>query len=122
MDRVVLVNYQPNAENSRVDVSLFDGTGDQVAVIANNADWGESVSEGGTRVEFGASFTQLGIAPGQTIRMYLESATGGGANPGIADGTAEVQWSPASILGWPLLLIVLIAGALWLTMTRRHIR
>ncbi|MBU0492721.1 MAG: hypothetical protein KKA73_07935 [Chloroflexi bacterium] len=116
-DRIVQVDYDPRNDDSTVDVSLYDGTGAFLSTIASGADWGESKNEGGQRVEWGVSFASLGIAPFQTINMQLVSMQGGG----VSDSVAEVQWSPANALGWPLLILLLVAGVIFLFYQRQRL-
>ncbi len=72
-DRAVVVFYRPLGNRARVNVVLTTGTGQFLNTLATNADWGESIPEGGRRVEWGVTFADLGILPGQTIRMRLMS-------------------------------------------------
>lgn len=120
-DRIVEVRYQTQNTDSRVDVTLLDGTGAALATIANNANWGDSNASGGTRIEWGVSFAQLGILAGQAVRMTLHARQGNIAGTSTCDGTAEVQWSPADALGWGLLALALIGGAGWLAHQRRRL-
>ncbi|MCC6626630.1 MAG: hypothetical protein IT340_04415 [Chloroflexi bacterium] len=111
-DRLVQVRYDNLPTSSQVDVSISTGAGAFIATIATGQDWGESAAEGGLRVEWPVTYAQLGIAPGQVIRMVLSSRPGNSnqANS-ICDTTDEVQWSPADALGYPL-VAVLVGGAL----------
>jgi hypothetical protein len=77
--------------------------------------WGESGK--GRRVEWGVTFSDLGIAPPQTIRMQLVSYSGNK----ISDGVVEVQWSPANALGWYLLIILGAFGLSFVYARRRMI-
>jgi hypothetical protein len=113
-DRRVTIDYKPNP-GGRVTVDLFTGTGTFIKDIATNAAWGEAGANG-SRVEWGISFADLGIAPFQPIRAQLVSTQGGDQS----DGTAEVQWSPANALGYPLLAGLMAAGAAWLAHRRRR--
>ncbi|KPL88629.1 hypothetical protein [Ardenticatena maritima] len=119
-DRRIFVRYQPKNQGSQVDVEVYDGTGGFIAQIAHNADWGESRQEGGLRVEWGVPFDVLGIIPGQTMLMF--AATTHNQHPDrIEDTTQEVQWSPANALGWPLIGVVALSGALLLARQRRRL-
>jgi hypothetical protein len=113
-DRRLVVNYNPNP-NGRVTVDLYDGAGAWLKTLANNAAWGEA---GGSarRVEWGVSFADLGIVAFQTIRVQLFSLHGSN----VSDGAPEVQWSPANVLGWPLLVVAGGAGVAWLVHRRRR--
>jgi len=68
-------------------------------------------------VEWYITFSDLGIAPYQVIDMYLETYLGG-----VADGSDEVQWTPANALGLPLLGGILVVGVVWFWMKRRRTR
>lgn len=116
VDRQVKVVYNPQGSKSSVNVDLYDGTGQFLAVVASDMDWGESGSEGGQRVEWGVAFADLGILPGQPLRMYLVSMQGNK----VSDGTTEVQWSPANALGWALVIAILAGGSLWMGIMRKR--
>jgi hypothetical protein len=115
-DRFVVVAYKEQKKKSQVDVKLYDGSGAFLSTLASNEDWGDSEDSGGTRVEWGVSMDDLGMVPGQTIRMTLQSSDGGG----VSDSTSEVQWSPADALGWPILMVILLAGAVWMAYARKR--
>ena len=117
-DRTVTIHYETKNKFSRVDVTLYDGTGAFLSTIANNADWGEGWSEGGSRVEWGIPFAALGISAHQAIRLFLVSTLGTLVIDRLPDG-GEIQWSPANILGWPLLIVFGSAGAGWLAYRRK---
>lgn len=130
-DRIVLVQYKPTGNGSQVDVSLLTGTYQFIKTIAGGADWGESIHEGGQRVEWGVSFADLGILPGQTIRMTLLATTNiqgcgfDGTDFPISDNYCvdtvnEVQWSPANALGRPLAFLLALAGGVFLAWQRRR--
>ncbi|HWQ12747.1 MAG TPA: hypothetical protein VNL77_08105, partial [Roseiflexaceae bacterium] len=121
VDRRVEVRYQPQANDSSVDVALYDGAGAFLGTIASDADWGESLDEGGRRVEWGVSFAQLGITAGQAIRFRLESRGGNTPGSNACDATDEVQWSPADALGLALLALALGAGAVVAARRRRRL-
>lgn len=111
-DRLISVTYHPN-QGGRTYVNLYDGQGGFLKQIADRALWGEPGP--GSRVEWGVTFTDLGIAPYQTIRLQLVSNHG----TQLSDGVAEVQWSPANALGYWLLAFLTIAGLCWLYYRRR---
>lgn len=115
-DRRVKVDYGPNP-NGRVNVDLYNGAGTWLKSIAANASWGEA-GNNGRRVEWGVSFADLGIVAFQTIRVRLVSMEGNN----VSDGVAEVQWSPANALGWPLLAVVAVVGVGWLIYRQRKTR
>jgi hypothetical protein len=113
-DRIISVSYNPNF-GGRTTVDLYDGRWGFLSHIASNANWGEPGK--GTRVEWGLTFTDLRIAPFQTINMQLVSNNGNN----VSDGVAEVQWSPANALGWYLLALLTLGGVGWLYFRRRVI-
>ncbi|MBI2939507.1 MAG: hypothetical protein HYY04_03645 [Chloroflexi bacterium] len=116
-DRQIAVQYEPRNKNSRVDVVVRDGAGASISQSAND-DWGESQSEGGRRVEFRASFADLGMGAGQAIRMVATSDAGD-----RAPDAGDIQWSPAPALG-PLLAILVALGCVfaWREQRRREER
>jgi uncharacterized membrane protein len=118
-DRLAVIHYDLKNKWSRVDVNLYDGTGAFLSTIANNADWGEGWSEGGSRVEWGIPFAALGINPNQAIRLFLVSTDGTHIYDRLPDA-GDIQWSPANILGWPLLILFGTAGVGWLAYRRKR--
>jgi hypothetical protein len=114
VDRRVDVNYDPSP-NGFTDVELFDGTGSFLRTIANNERWGETKK--GARVEWRIPFSDLGIAPFQTIRLQAVSMQGNK----VSDEVAEVQWSPANALGKLVLASLAIAGGIFLFLRRKKI-
>jgi hypothetical protein len=116
-DRLVIIDYDPSNNASNVRVQVYSGTGSFIRTVANNADYGESKNEGGSQVEWGVPFTDLGIEPYQTISMQLESRQGNHAS----DSTATVQWSPADILGVGLLLLILVVASGWMAYRRKKL-
>ncbi|MCC6191637.1 MAG: hypothetical protein IT318_21630 [Anaerolineales bacterium] len=114
-DRLVTVIYLP-FPRGRATVDLYSGEGAYLKNIATSAAWGEAGSDG-RRVEWEVSFADLGIAPFQAIRVQLVSLHGGA----LSDSVAEVQWSPANALGYPLLAGLTAAGAAWLAYRRRRL-
>lgn len=73
VDRAVVVYYDPKNHNSKVSVEVRYADNWHLISSSENNDWGESNDEGGGKVEFAASFADLGFATGQTIRMYAVS-------------------------------------------------
>lgn len=148
VDRMVVVMYYPQNNTSRVKVTVRYGDTGQAISRTNNKDWGESTQEGGKRVEFSASFADLGIGVGQTIRMYAVSYTllhllkqsiqnidqifddndkdeeSGIQPPAPVDrvpDSGNIQWSPVPILGyWGLGAVVVGVGAFWYIRDRRR--
>lgn len=114
VDRMIEVRYHPN-RGGRTYVDLYDGSGGFLKQVAYQMNWGEP-GKGG-RVEWGVSFTDLGIEPYQTIRMQLVSYHG----TQVSDTVAEVQWSPANALGWYLLVFLGSIGLAWLYSRRKAI-
>lgn len=125
VDRRVGVYYNPTPHGSHVTVTVsYADTGKKISQVSNK-DWGESDSEGGSKVEFAASFADLGFHIGQTIRMYATSGVGGDgegdnkeSDKEIVDrvpDSGDVQWSPLPILGYPILAAILVLGvvAIW---------
>jgi hypothetical protein len=113
-DRIVEVRYHPN-QGGRTYVDLYDGTGAFLKQVAYQVSWGEAGKA--SKVEWGVTFSDLGIAPYQTIRMQLVSYKG----TQVSDTVAEVQWSPADALGWYLLVFLGIIGLSWLYQRRRRV-
>jgi hypothetical protein len=111
-DRIIEVRYHPN-QGGRTYVDLYDGTGGFIKQVAYQMNWGQPGKAG--KVEWGVTFSDLGIAPYQTIRMQLVSYHG----TQVSDTVAEVQWSPANALGWYLLVILGIIGVVFLYRRRR---
>ena len=111
-DRIVEVRYHPN-QGGRTYVDLYDGTGAFLKQVAYQMNWGEPGKA--SKVEWGVTFSDLGIAPYQTIRMQLVSYNG----TQVSDTVAEVQWSPADALGWYLVIFLGIIGLGWLYQRRR---
>jgi hypothetical protein len=101
------ISYKAFNNDSNVTVN-WSGGGD-------GGDWGLDRSEGANKVEWYVPFSAMGIAPGQTIDMYVVSWQGSS----VSDGTYGVQWSPANALGWILIAVLLVGGSIWLTFLRR---
>ncbi|MEX0762943.1 MAG: hypothetical protein WD208_00165 [Dehalococcoidia bacterium] len=125
-DRKVQVTYQPQAGDSKVRVRVRGGSNNGLISDSGWVDWGESREEGGQRVEFAVTWQSLGISLGDVIRMYAISYTRGLGNPNVQDrlpdGTADIQWSPASIFGPWLLggVFALGVGTVWF-LRGRHV-
>ena len=113
VDRLIVINYNPNPYGN-TDVDLYDGSGAYLSQIAADAYWGEP--DKGSSVEWGVSFTDLGIVAYQTIRIQLFSYQGNQ----LSDAVSEVQWSPANALGWYLLIPLGLGGIAWLYYQRRR--
>ncbi|MCH8222742.1 MAG: LPXTG cell wall anchor domain-containing protein [Chloroflexi bacterium] len=111
IDRHVRVSYDPKPNNSTVTVDVRSAPSNAGwKPIAKNQDFGDSEGEGGHRVEFAVSWTDLGVSFGQPIRMIVVSD-----HDDRLPDTGDIQWSPASILGIPVLIGLFILGviALW---------
>ena len=86
VDRLIQVIYTISKKKSKVSVIVrFADTGQKISEVKNK-DWGQSSNEGGRRVEFGASFADLGTGVGHTIRMYAICYQGG-----VGSGTATIR-------------------------------
>lgn len=115
-DRRVLVDYHPKLHHSNVRVRVKRGSGGQTLYTAEG-DWGESIAEGGRKVELAVFWDDLGIASGNVIRMYVESNW----DDRLPD-SGDIQWSPASVLGvWLLGALLAVGGvALWRIKKRKE--
>ena len=118
-DRLVQVLYDPSRNSSNVTVTVFDGTGGQIS--QSSGDWGESIDEGGSRVEWRVSFIDLGIDAHQTLNM----TAGAGQNPGQSSGdqvpdNGDITWTPIPVLGWPWLtaIVIVVIVTAWHTRGR----
>ncbi len=126
-DRRAVVTYVPHEESSSVNVKIYPGDSNQKISDSGWNDWGDSEEEGGLRVEFPLDWNDLGIQFGDVIRMYTVSFYGVSSNPFITDrvpdGDADIQWSPASVLGPWLLGAASVAGiaAIWFISRRRRL-
>lgn len=126
-DRRVIVTYVPTPSRSLVNVKIYPG--DSFSKISNSGwnDWGDSRNDGGLRVEFPLDWDDLDIQFGGVIRMYAVSFDGLGPFPiirdRVPDGNADIQWSPASVLGPWLLGAAGIFGifAIWYISRRRRL-
>ncbi|MCH8102897.1 MAG: LPXTG cell wall anchor domain-containing protein [Chloroflexi bacterium] len=107
IDRHVRVSYDPGPSDSKVTVDVRPAQGGNWENIAKNQDYGDSEGEGGHRVEFAVSWSDLGISFGQPIRMIVESD-----RDDRLPNTGDIQWSPASILGLPVLIVLFLAGVI----------
>lgn len=116
-DRIVEVKYRPRANNSRVDVRVRQANNHQKIAEYKRNDWGDSRSEGGSRVEFGVPMDDLGFSFGSAFRMYVESNW-----DDRAPDTGDIQWSPMPILGMIGMGVLLIGGgaAIWWFKLRRY--
>ena len=124
-DRLVEVRYHPKATEGKTRVKVRSPTSKRVISDLGNQDWGETVGEGGLRVEFAVDWDDLGFNFGGAIRFYAISFEGGRKSPKIKDripdGAGDIQWSPASIFG-PLMLTILFGvgvAAIWWFRGRR---
>ncbi len=124
-DRAVQVSYEPKNTEGVVRVRVRRANDLHLISDTGRKDWGETKAEGGLRVEFPLSWDDLGIEFGAVVRMYLESHTGGLVSrtqrDRLPDGVADIQWSPASVLG-PWLLAGALAlglGVVWYFRGRR---
>lgn len=112
-DRFMDISYNPFI-NGIVTVALYKGNdhgrGNKL-IKFYSGNWGESNSYGGQKCEFYANMADLGMSPGQPIRMYVESFSllSGDRCPDSGD----IQWSPIPILGWWGLPFLLAAGLIF---------
>lgn len=104
-DRIVEVLYQPLFSRSLVIVKVRRADSNQPISIELLEDWGETIGEGGSRVEFRASFEDLGFSLGGAFRMYVESNW-----DDRAPDTGDIQWSPMPVLGYIGAGAVLLLG------------
>ncbi|MBM3956991.1 MAG: hypothetical protein FJ313_02930, partial [Gemmatimonadetes bacterium] len=113
-DRVVAVHYDPKATQGQTRVRVRSGAGGGWLYDSGNQDWGDTVGEGGLRVELRVAWTYLNVSFGQPTRMYVESMKGANAADRAPD-SGDIQWSPASILGPWILAAAAAAGiiAVW---------
>ncbi len=116
-DRVVEVRYTPSGKDSRVDLTVLRASDGEELVEYRGKDWGESRDEGGSRVEFGLPFADLGFSVGSALRMYIESDDGD-----RAPDTGDIQWSPIPFLGYVGAGALLALGVLvvWWARLRRY--
>jgi hypothetical protein len=107
---VIFVTYNPSSAGGTTVMVVSSGTG--MPISANGGNWGDPANgppTGGTRTEFGASFSDLGISPNQTICFYVATyQTAVDTTP--TDSTVPVQWAPVPALGEPLMLVVVIGA------------
>ena len=116
-DRIVEVKYRPGTDNSQVNVRVRQADNHQKIAEYGLNDWGDSKSEGGSRVEFGVSMTDLGFSFGSAFRMYVESNW-----DDRAPDAGDIQWSPMPILGLIGLAALLLGGGagIWWFKLRRY--
>lgn len=126
-DRRAVITYVPGNNSSMVNVKVYPANSLNKVFDSGWNDWGDSRSEGGLRVEFPLDWDDLGISFGGVIRMYATSFNGLSVFPVITDrvpdGNADIQWSPASVLGPWLLGGASVAGIvlIWLLSRRRRL-
>lgn len=104
-DRIVEVYYQPGFSRSWVTVKVSRADDNQVISVQLLKDWGETISEGGSRIEFGVETDDLGFSFGSAFRMYMESNW----DDRVPD-TGDIQWSPMPILGIIGMAVLLLGG------------
>lgn len=126
-DRRAVIFYLPRNNSSFVNVKVYPANSTSKIYDSGWNDWGDSRQEGGLRVEFALDWDDLGISFGGVIRMYAVSFNGVFIFPfdvdRVPDGNADVQWSPASVLGPWLLGAAGGLGALfiWYLSRRRRL-
>lgn len=106
VDRVVQISYNPTNVAGIATMIVYTGAG--LPIAGAGGVWGDAATgspNGGTRVEFGVPFSDLGLSANQTICFWL--TTHQNASQTTADDTsASVQWAPVPALGYPLLFVV----------------
>ncbi len=126
-DRRAVVTYVPTRDSSVVNVKVYPANSFTKISDSGWNDWGDSRNDGGLRVEFALDWNNLGIAFGGVIRMYSVSFSGLSIFPNITDrapdGNADIQWSPASVLGPWLLGAASVVGisVIWFLSRRRRL-
>ncbi len=126
-DRRAVITYVATGHSSAVNVRIYEADSSEKISDSGWNDWGDSMAEGALRVEFPLDWTDLGIEFGDVIRMYAVSFSGLSFDPHVRDrvpdGNADIQWSPASVLGPWLLAVGSIAGiaVIWYISRRRKL-
>ncbi|MCH8061855.1 MAG: hypothetical protein IH861_05070 [Chloroflexi bacterium] len=117
VDRIVEVWYAPGSRSSRVDTRVRQADNNQLIAVDRKRDWGETISEGSSRVEFGVPYSDLGFSFGSVFRTYVESSYGD-----RAPDTGDVQWTAIPILGYVGVGAALLVGgfAIWWFRLRKH--
>lgn len=105
-DRYLDIRYQPML-NGKVSLSLYKQKGGIIKSYSGN--WGESAGEGGRICEFKVDMDDLGMYPGQSIRMYLESRYG---HRDRCPDRGDIQWSPIPIMPLWALISIFVAALL----------
>ncbi|HET59783.1 MAG TPA: hypothetical protein ENN32_05395 [Chloroflexi bacterium] len=114
-DRLIQIKYNLSNAHSMVDVTVYDGTGNYLATVASKADWGQSGRDGGSGVELGMSWTQLGLTPGVTAAATMDIYSGNMVD--ILD--TPVTWTPADALGYVILGTIIVCAALYMVYRKR---
>lgn len=118
-DRLLQAYYNPKNNTGEVTVTVFGGTGSQIS--QNSGNWGESKSQGGSRAEWRASLSDLGIDTHQTVNMYAgASQNQNQSNLDRVPDSGDITWSPIPALGWPWLtaIIIVVIIVAWQTRGR----
>lgn len=110
VDRYALINYNPRPHFGFVQVKIYRTSNSLVSNYGGK--WGEGIREGQKKCEFYISMDDLGIDPGQAIRMYV--TTGGGGGDRCPD-QGDIQWAPVPIGGISLLIVMFLMGIYFLT-------
>ncbi|MCL5958152.1 MAG: hypothetical protein M1358_02355 [Chloroflexi bacterium] len=111
VDRLVEIQYNPNQNNSNVQVDVSRPNGKKISHRVGN--WGQSIKDGALKVEAGAPFADLGIVAHQTVRMYVVAD-----ERDRAPDSGDIQLSPIPILDYPLLATIVL-GAIALVWWKR---
>lgn len=126
-DRRAVIMYVPLNNSGLTNVKLYPANSNSKLYDSGWNDWGETWSDGGRKVEFALDWDDLGISFGGVIRMYATSFHGLSSSSSVADrvpdGNADIQWSPASVLGMWVLAAAGVGGAvfIWFLSKRRRL-
>ncbi|MCH9009546.1 MAG: hypothetical protein IIC21_02840 [Chloroflexi bacterium] len=117
VDRIVEVLYAPGLRSSRVDTRVRRADNNQLIAVDANRDWGETIAEGSSRVEFGVPYADLGFSFGSVFRTYVESSYG----DRVPD-SGDIQWTAIPILGYLGVGAALLVGGfgIWWFRLRKH--
>lgn len=106
VDRYAVITYTPTKSKGYVLVRVYRTNGTLIASYGGN--WGQGTNKGQQLCEYYVTMADLGIDPGQTIRMYLTSQA---TPPDRCPDTGDIQWSPVPAMGRAGLAALIILGA-----------
>lgn len=116
-DRMLLIYYNPRQNDSEVSLTVLSANGQVIS--QSGGDWGESMAEGGSRVEWSVSFQDLGIYAHQTVNMFAMAAQSRNLqNADRVPDSGDITWTPIPALGLAALIAV-VAIAIGLTWHKR---